>query len=297
MKHVAALAVCLALVACDKKKKADPPAPPAPAPTEVTPPPPPPSPISAPPIAGLTIPNVPPKIGDKVVETNHRTMVAKVEPKPGVSIEVTTTEEREEDREVLAVDGAVITKVKVAYPKFTITESAMGKQKAKPTPTAGKTYLVWRDGGELKATLADGGAVSPEELTMLGKHQKGVGRPDVMQAIFAAHTWKTGEQVAMTPAELAQLAAVVGAEDDDGSELKAMGFALQSADDKVALFTMTLVLEQTSPKGSMKMSMTGSAKIDRNSGRALEVKVSGPFEGEMGMPISGTMDATTSYAY
>lgn len=310
MKLALVLASCLALVACEKKKS-DPPAKAAPpaAGTAAAAPTPTPAPstgtAAAPeaaqaagtaPAGELKIPNLPPKVGDKSTEVEDRKMIAKVEPKPGTVVEVTTVEQRQEDKEVMAVDGDVVTKLKVSYPKVAITESAMGKTKDKPTPTLGKSYLVWREGDEFKATLADGGAVSPEELKVLAKGQKRIGRPDVMQQIMAAHAWKQGEVVTMTPAELERLATVVGGE-DDGGKLTGMSFALQSSDDKVATFTMTMAMEGTTPKGSMKVSLTGTAKVDRNSGRALEVKAEGPFEGNMGVPITGTMTGTTSYSY
>ncbi|MBL8620389.1 MAG: hypothetical protein JNK64_03770 [Myxococcales bacterium] len=299
--------LALALGACDKKKSdATPPPAPGTASGSTTPPPAvppaPPAPAAgsgtaaAPADGELRIPNLPAKVGDKFTETEDRTMVAKIEPKPGQAIEVTTREQRQEDKEVVAVDGGVISKLKVSYPKVVITESAMGQTKDKPTPTAGKSYLVWREGGALKATLADGAAVSPEEMKVLAKGQKSVGRPDVMQQIMAEHAWKLGETVAMSPAEIARLADVVGGEDDAG-KLIAMGFTLQASDATTATFAMTMAMESTGAKGTMKVSLTGTAKVDRNSGRALEVSAAGPFEGNMGVPITGTMTATTSYAY
>lgn len=307
------VASCLALAlgACDKKKSDAPAAPTpgtasgAPATPPATPTPPPSNPGSAagsgaavaPAAAGeVRIANVAPKVGDKYTETENRTMVAKIEPKPGQVLEVTTTEQRVEEKEVIAVDAGMITKLKVSYPTVKITESALGKTKDKPTPTAGKAYLVWREASGLKATLADGGAVTPEEMKVLAKGQKSVGRPDVMQQIIADRVWKLGETVAMSPAEIARLAEVVGGEDDAG-KLTAMGFTLQATDDQTATFAMTMAMDSTAPKGTMKVTLTGTAKVDRNSGRALEVSAGGPFEGNMGMPITGTMKATTSYAY
>lgn len=298
--------LALALGACEKKKS-DAPAAPTPGTASGAPATPPPSSPgtaagsgsgtgTAPAPGELRIANVGPKVGDKVTETEDRTMIAKVEPKPGQVVEVTTAELRVEDKEVLAIDGGVVSKLKVSYPKVSITESMLGQTKPKPTPTAGKAYIVWREASGLKATLADGGEVSPEEMKVLAKGQKSVGRPDVMQQILAERVWRVGEVVAMSPAEIERLTAVIGGEDDAG-KLTAMGFTLQASDDKTATFAMTMTLDATAPKGTMKVSLTGTAKVDRNSGRALEVSAGGPFEGNMGVPITGTMKATTSYAY
>ena len=192
--------------------------------------------------------------------------------------------------------AGLVTKLKVSYPKVVIAETIAGKTKDKPTPTAGKSYVVWREAGALKATLADGSAVSPEELKVLAKGQKSVGRPDVMQQIMAEHVWRVGEVVAMSPDEITRLTEVIGGADDAG-KLTAMGFTLQTTDAQTATFAMTMALETAGPKGTMKVSLTGTAKVDRHSGRALGVSAAGPFEGDMGVPITGTMTATTSYAY
>ena len=299
------VASCLALAvgACEKKKSGAPAAP-TPGTASGAPATPPSSPGTAAgsgsgtaPAAGeLRIPNTAPKVGDKVTETEDRLMVAKVEPKPGQVIEVTTREMRQEDKEVVAVDAGVVTKLKVSYPKVAITETAGGKIKDKPTPTAGKSYLVWREAGALQATLADGGAVSADEMKVLAKGQKSVGRPDVMQQIMAEHVWRVGEVVAMSPDEITRLTEVIGGADDAG-RLTAMSFTLQTSDAQTATFAMTMALETTGPKGAMKVSLTGTAKVDRNSGRALGVSTAGSFEGNMGLPITGTMTATTTYAY
>ncbi|MBK7197440.1 MAG: hypothetical protein IPH80_33740 [Myxococcales bacterium] len=45
---------------------------------------------------------------------------------------------------------------------------------------------MWREGDALRATRADGAAVSPDELATLSKHQVRVGRPDGLQEIVAS---------------------------------------------------------------------------------------------------------------
>lgn len=289
MKQLWFLVACLAVTACGKSDatrtdRA------SPAPTTAGPPP-----RAAAddlPADGLTFPRVLPQVGDKVVVTSSRSRSTTVAARPGEA--VTAIEAREEDTEVMAVDGDLATKLKVAYRTCSSVETTGGAARDLPTPTAGQAYVVWREGDAVAATRADGAAVSPEELATLRDHQVRVGRPDGLQEIIAAHRWKRGDQVAMTPAELARVSAAMGGE-PDGAPIVAMGLALQSADAKVVVFAMTMTIERRGAAGPAPQALTGIAKVERRSGRVLEVKLGGAIAGAPG--VSGTMDAITKFTY
>ena len=317
MKLAIVLASCLALLACDKKKDAAP-KPTAPAAGTAAPA----GGTAAPaggtaapvggtaaPVAdkaadpavatdGVKIAWVGHAVGDKATKTQDRSMKASVEAKPGVTVEVTTVEHREEVREVLVADGGVLSKVKLSYPKLTITESMTGKSREKPTPTVGKTYLVWREAGELKVTLEDGSAPSAEEVKVVTKSSRSVGKPDAMETFVASRTWKVGEAVVL---DAAQLATIGEAMSDDSSKLSSMSLTLQAATDTTATFAMAVAMGgATAEGGAMKIDMAGTVILDRKTGRAMSLDLSGPFEGNAGkeqMKISGTMADKTSYAY
>ena len=173
MKLALTLVSCLSLAAvgCDKKKSDAPakPAPAAPAPGSAAAPTPTPTPegsaaptpgsaaptpgsAAAVPADGIKLPYTPRQVGDKVTETEERNMVAKAELGPGQVIDFSSTEKRVEAKETLEVVDGAISKLKVTYTAFTIDETVGGKPKAKPTPTAGKTYVVWREGDAVKVT-------------------------------------------------------------------------------------------------------------------------------------------------
>ena len=294
MKQRWFLVACLAVTACGKSdatsKDRAAPAPTTSGPTTSAPPPR--ATADDIPADGLAFPRVPPRVGDKVVVTSSRSRSTTVAARPGEA--VTAIEAREEDTEVMAVDGDVVTKLKVGYRTFSSVETTGGAARDLPTPTAGQTYVVWREGDALAATRADGAAVSPEELATLREHQVRVGRPDGVQEIVAAHRWKVGDQVAMTPTELARVSAAMGGA-PDGTPIVAMGLALQSADAKVAVFALTMTIERRGAAGPSTQALTGIVKVERHAGRVLEVKLGGPIAGDAG--TSGTMDAITKYTY
>ncbi len=275
MKRLWILVACLAVTACGKSdatsKDRAPPAP-------TTSGPPPRAAADDVPADGLTFPRVPPRVGDKVVVTSSRSRSTTVAARPGEA--VTAIEARAEDTEVMAVDGDLVTRLKVGYRTFSSAEMTGGASRDLPAPTAGQTYEVWREGDALRATRADGAAVSPDELATLSKHQVRVGRPDGLQEIVAAHRWKRGDTLAMTAAELARVSAALGGE-PDGAPVVAMGLGLQSADAKVVVFamTMTMTVERRGAAGPGTQALTGIAKVERRSGRVLEVKLGGPALG------------------
>lgn len=244
------------------------------------------------PADGLTFPPVAPAVGDKVVVTSSRTRSVMAADRPG--IQVTTAVVREEDTEVMAVDGDRVTRLKVGYRTCSSTEVVGNTSTELPIPTAGQTYLVWREGDALQATRADGAPVSPEELATLGKHQARVGRPDGLQAVVAARRWKRDEPVPLAATDLARVAPAVVGEDPD-ARLVAMGLTLQSADAKRAVFAVTATIERAGTAGSATQALTGLVKVQRVGGRVLEVHLGGPIADGGG--ASGTMDAITRFTY
>lgn len=315
MKLALTLVSCLslALVGCDKKKSDAPakPAPAAPTPGSAaaptpgsaaapTPAPAPGSPAPTPvtadvPAEGIKLPYTPKQVGDKVTETDEQTMVAKVEVSPTQIIDLNTTEQRVEVKEALAVDGDGITKLKISYPSITIKETVAGKAKDKPTPTVGKTYLVTREGDTLKVTYEDGSAPSPEEIKVVQKGNRSVGRPDPMDRLLADHVWKVGEKFALSPEQLAELNKNMGG--DGEPSLAGMSFTLQTADDAVATMAMTMDLAVKNPEGEMTFTLAGTAKVDRKTGRQLEINATGPFTANVKVKMTGTMTMKTTHVY
>ena len=320
MKLALTLVSCLALAAvgCDKKKSDAPakPAPAAPAPGSAAAPTPgsaaaptpgsaaAPTPGSAAPTPGATadvpadglkLPHTPHQVGDKVTETEEQIMVAKVEVSPTQILDFNTTEQRVEVKEAVAVQDGVITTLKISYPTVTIQETVAGKAKPKPTPTVGKTYLVTREGDALKVTYEDGSAPSAAEIKAVTKGNRSVGRPDPLDKVLAEHVWKVGEKFALSPEQLAEMNKNMGGEGEPS--LAGMSFTLQTADDAVATMAMTMDMGVKNPEGEMTFTLAGTAKVDRKTGRQIEIAATGPFTANVKVKMTGTMTMKSSFAY
>ncbi|MCE9576484.1 MAG: hypothetical protein K8W52_25265 [Deltaproteobacteria bacterium] len=244
----------------------------------------------------VTITVAPAKVGDKSTETTDEVALMKVEAKPGQLLDIEQKKHEVKVIEVVAVDGNVMTKAKVSFPEMTNVSTLGGKSKDKPEPVVGKSYLVWREGTELKVTHEDGSEVSPEEHATVAKAGKDVGHADPMSSLIASKTWKVGVKVDLTAEELAALAAANGHDDEDPKP-SSISLTLKSADANILTFDLVMAMELKSPKGEMKMELTSVATIDRAKGRPIEMTGGGPMSGNMGAPVTGTFTAKSTYAY
>ncbi|MBK7077437.1 MAG: hypothetical protein IPH44_34605 [Myxococcales bacterium] len=244
---------------------------------------------------GIRFPQRAPKVGDTVTETEEMRMVATVEVSPTRRVQVLSNERRIEEKEVVALDGAIVAKLKVSYPTVTTQEIVDGQPRAKPTPTVGKTYLVWREGGELKVSYADGTAPSPAEIEEVRKGNRSVGRSEPLVKIIAGRVWKVGEAFALTAEQRAEVEQSIG-RGGDGS-LTSMVLTLQTVDPAVATMAMTMAMAMKGADGEMTFEIAGTVKLDRRTGRPLELGGTGPFSGIAQLKMVGTMTMKTRYAY
>lgn len=276
---------------------ATPPADPAAKPATPTGPATPPTDPAAPPVGTettlkLTV-KAAPKVGDKRGKTDdiNTTMVVDANGKPTTVI---MGEHKEQQAEVLAVDGDVRTKIKITYVKLTATQTIGTAVKSKPQPLDGKTYIVAFEGGEIKSTTPEGAAVSPEEAAELADDNDELGQPDVMEKILADHTWTIGETYAFSADELARLAA--RKRGPGKPTATAMGLTLKSFDAKHAEFAITTTL--TRDKDQFSVTMTGTIVVDRVNDRPLSMTMEGALTATTnGKPTTGTLIGKTVYTY
>lgn len=241
---------------------------------------------------GLKLPQHTPKVGDKLTKLDEMTMKLTIEAAPGKTMEMDMVKSAEESREVLALDGTIITKARYAFPVHKETQTMGGKSRDKVSPLVGKSYIVWREGGKLQATTEDGATPPPDELAELLDEAKNVGTPDVMDEVIASKTWKPGARVVFTADDLAKINAR-NPDKTDKQSLQAMAFTLKGVDGGVATFDMEMTMLAGDDKGTMTMTLTGAARVDVATGRLLEVGGAGTVDGQMGMPIKGTMTMKT----
>lgn len=239
---------------------------------------------------GIVLRQALPKVGDKATKVHDSSMVMTL----GTGAEMTMTKHTEETREILEASGDVFTKAKMTYVAHKQTQAMAGKTKDKPSPLTGKAYIVWRKDGKLEATRDDGSAVPPDELKELLDENKRLGEPDMMDRIVGSKTWKVGEKVVFTPAELAE----INKRYEAGVEqIVGLTLTLTGVEAGVATMAMDMAMATKNPKGTMDIAITGTTKVDVATGRLIEAGGTGPVKGDMGMPITGTMTLKTAYTH
>lgn len=263
-----------------------------------------PKPASVPPTSGVTAPAVSdgiqfplprPKVGETVTETKERSMVATVEASPTQQVHLLSSEQRTELKQIVALDGDIVTTLKVTHRAVTNQDTVNGAPRARPTPTLGKTYLVWRAGGELQVSYVDGTAPPAAEIKAVRKGNRSVGRPEPLDRIVASRVWKIGERFELTAAQLAELKQTMS--DDEEPELTSMTLTLHTVDAAVATMAMTMTMATAGAADRMTFDLTGTITLDRRTGRVLELVSTGPFSSVGKLKMVGTMTMRSRYAY
>ena len=214
----------------------------------------------------------------------------------GKQVGVKSVDHKQETTEVLAVEAGGATKLKATYANLSAVQTIDGKDKAKPQVLDGKSYLVWVEGGAIKATTADGAAVSAEELAELTDKHDDLGKPDVIEDLLAGRTWKIGETYVFTADDLAKLKA---RSTSTGKPVATeMSFTLEAFNATEARFAMTTTLVQTKGAEQLTFVMKGIARVELPTNRGLEMSMAGGITGTVKtMPTKGAMTMKTVYAY
>ncbi len=297
MKLALAFAAALALLGCEKKKAA--PATPS-APTATTPPPAgavpaAPVPVEASP-DGLKLGSQAPKVGEVRTEREEQLTNLKVDA-GGKTIEIVGSERKVERQEVVAATGDVVDKLKLTFVEFDKQEKIGGKDRPAKGSVAGKTYLVWREGKQLKATTEAGAAVPDEEVKEVVGSSRGVGRPQAMESIMAKQVWKVGARYDLTADDLAKLndPATHG---DDEPTLTSGSMTLQSSAGGNATFAMEMKLLQGAGGAEMEVLLRGTVVLEIATGRTVSLDSVGTIGGKMGgAPVAGELKVKTTYQY
>ena len=147
--------------------------------------------------------------------------------------------------------------------------------------------------------LSDGAyfSLAHPSLTRLKElldENKRLGEPDMMDRMVGSKTWKVGEKVVFTPAELAE---INKRNEAGGEQIAGLTLTLTGVEAGVATLAMDMAMTTKNPKGTMDIAITGTTKVDVATGHLVEASGTGPVKGDMGMPITGTMSLKTAYTH
>jgi hypothetical protein len=228
------------------------------------------------------------------VETSTQRMA--ITAQPGQVVDLTIVGESRKSIEILEVAGGVQTKVKATYDVEKRSQTMMGKTEDQPSPLHGKSYIVWADGGAIKATTADGQDVSAAELEELDDDfADEVGRVEGIVQVFANHTYAKGAKVDLTPEDLKLMAEDMGKK---GGVPQSGTITLVDTDGKLGTFEVRLLAKLTEDGSDAELDMTITLVLDLAKVRPNEMKMTGTIKGTVkGMPVDGTMEGAETKTY
>jgi hypothetical protein len=186
--------------------------------------------------------------------------------------------------EVLEVSATAPTKLRVTYEARTERETADGQTRDTTSPLVGNTYVVWRDGHDVRAILDTGGAITDGEAALLADDHVDLGRPAQMEALITSRpAWNRGEVVEVPADDLATRDHEQGVT-EAGTQTTAVTLTLTSVAGGIATFTTVMQVETDNASLALSSTITGTIKVEIAHARPVEIttNVSG-----RGMRLSG----------
>ncbi len=160
---------------------------------------------------------------------------------------------------IVASGKDAVTKAKVTYSELTTPEGP-------GTDAIGPTYVLALDGGKLSITRADGKPLGDNERRLVEKENKRFGKPDVFAKALAGLAFEKGRRTVIPAKELA----------DWESFPQPIDAALTLIETKGPNARFKVELKGGQPDGQ-RMSLTGTATIERATGEVLSLVGDGTF--------------------
>jgi hypothetical protein len=233
-----------------------------------------------------------PEVGEirDVTDVQHLTGTVKAN---GADMPIVEHREEKRTEEVLALDGAVVTKLKVSFDKV-IVHDQQGKDSKKPaSPLEGKTFVATWDKGAIVVVDDKGKKVPPEVAALVASSVKEtVGREAPMRTILVAHQFRTGEPVVLTPDEARLLA-----QDEKATVGEGTSLTLLERKDDVATLSLDSKIRSTQGAMTTDIAIKGTIKLEVATGRPREMNLAGDIKSTGAAEMTGTMSGTKVFAY
>jgi len=183
--------------------------------------------------------------------------------------------------EVTKVKDGAVAEEKVSYTSFTEKQSMGGKDNSKTSPVVGKSYTV-AAGSPITVTAASGKA-GDDEVDVVRKDQKKVGKPDKMGKLLDGKSFTKDKKVDLPKAELAE------ALGDSDMKAASMTMTYRGTTGGMASFDVTLDMEGDANGMHMTANLAGTLKVDPKNVQYGILDVKGAIKGTGKATLDGTM--------
>jgi hypothetical protein len=207
--------------------------------------------------------------------------------------------------EVLATNATSVTKIRVTYDeKYDGESRGTAEPKKRPSPVAGKTYVVDSSSGKIEVRGENDARVPKRESDIVAKDWKSLGKPDKMAALIPDRPLAEGEKL---PVSADLVRDLFNADDGDETSVDNASFTFRGTKQEGAVrygqFDVTFKISMTSKKQdiAMTLDLAGKLAVDTATSQLGEITLKGPLSmkgisksahGEL--EGSGTMNASMS---
>jgi hypothetical protein len=185
--------------------------------------------------------------------------------------------------EVLGATAKIITRARIEYRDHPIGDRRALSDRPRPSPIAGKRYLLDVTDGTLKITGDDGAAVSPDEDAAVRAVEKKFGRPETLGMAIARLKYAQGTPVAVPAATVARLF-------PGDLEVTALELTLAERDAVAVTFALRLAMSGERAGVTTRADVAGTLRLEVATAQPLEMKMLGPVHMTGALVADGTLE-------
>ncbi len=242
--------------------------------------------------SGVVIHRGAPRVGDRARETRKQSMEMSmlIGGSPSSPMTITMSHDDVRTEEVLAVEGRVVTKLRVTYDSREETSSSggSGPPVKKPSPVAGQTYVVAVTKSGVEVVDVHGKKLPVSEAVVVEKDYAAFGKEDEVLAGLPDTPLRVGD-----PAP--SLARAFRDRVGGVKELEPEGEVVVKVDkvtnDEVVFSVRATFVAVRAGTLSMKLPITGTLTVRASDGATIAYEIEAPLtigSGDAGIAMSGT---------
>jgi hypothetical protein len=190
-------------------------------------------------------------------------------------LNVSISQTKNKTETVLAQDGGLVTRLRVHFDKVDKTETMAGRDpKTTLQPVSGKTYVIEWKAGQLHITDEQGISPGEEELEILKKEYRRLGRPDPMSKFLDKKTFRTGEAISV-PDEVTE--DLFGEESGDKKLSIVLKGTVLHGGVRCAILDVAMKMSQKDEATVVTTDLHGQMLLDIGTLRILSAEMQGPI--------------------
>lgn len=248
--------------------------------------------------AGITITKVAPRVGSRarVAHTTNTTMALAGMPGLPSASAMELKERTERTEEVLAVEGSIVTRLRVTYDVHEVMNNVLGSTGAKtPSAVEGNTYVIDATKTGLDITDAKGKPAAHDAKSIIERDYKSIGKEDEISRAIPDVPVRVGD---LFPALGSAIKATFT--EKALSEMKGdLHVRVEAANNETVTFAVKGTVSVSQSMIEVSIPLTGKIAVQVTDGSITEYSFSGPLTmaSDAGLSGTGNLAYTSKWTY